>query len=249
MATQHEVDAIFNDWLDHRRGLGLPVVAFTRCGPINLELWNAARPRVLFLLAEAWLSDDSVPPEDWDLCRWIRSDYPRAMREQTLRRLAQWAYGAHSIGRHLDQGAGWPNFPGPGDESQLLMDFQSCAILETKICARVGMSDMIEREVNEAAAQDEDYLLRALELFDPDLVICGGRYYHSLWPLPGFDQAVELYQWCHEEPNGRPWIRHHHPNRRYWGADDLYFATLSTVRGVWDCVRQRMQRRLQASGG
>ena len=138
---------------------------FISDGIVNPQIWFDQKPRILFVLKEAYSNKNDG---DWLLTDWIASG--ECLHYKIWRRIAIWTYGVlhttrHSICPYKEQ------YP----EAVYKDILQRIASLNIKKSNGKSKSDYDELEAY--AFEDMPEIKKEFMLIDPDVVICGNCFH------------------------------------------------------------------------
>lgn len=199
-------ERLLNTWSQQRHHRGK---AFARDGIIDLHRWRLAKPKVLFLLKEAY-HDSS---QEWDyreyLNEWSAKDKP------TLRNAAYWCYAIY----HVAHG-NLPALPSDqGEYSKAIECLRSGAIVNVKKSA--GQRNSSDKNIAWYAARDKRIILKQIDQINPDIVVCGNtwQFIEKWWPR-NVKVSAGVYRVAR-----RIFVDFCHPSDR--GSDELKYYALA----------------------
>lgn len=207
-----ELESLLDAWAQRSHHVGRQ---FARDGIIDDTRWNSTRPRVLFLLKEAY-ADESEGPA-WDLCHHIR-DKLMGPKGKMWNTVSQWAYlimqGSHSS--IVSYPEAYQDRPG---RSQALL---SSAVVNIKKSGGTSTSDI--EDLKHFATLDADLIRKQVSIIDPDIVICG-----YTWPIAQehvWTDAHQIYDLVYES-DACLFCDFWHPANKY--PDQLHYYALASV--------------------
>ena len=137
---------------------------FISDGIVNPLVWNKQKPRILFVLKEAYSDKNDG---DWSLTDWVASG--ECLKYKIWRRIALWTYGVlHTTSQSICQ------YNTHKSEDYLKYILQRIAILNIK--KSNGKSESNNEELEAYAYEDILEIKKEFMLIDPDLVICGNCF-------------------------------------------------------------------------
>jgi|SRR5580698_1685526 hypothetical protein len=190
-----EHEALLDEW--GRRPLHVGR-CFIKDGIINVDLWQTAKPRILFLLKEAYGAPGTTANDNWDLRERLRNDGPRW---QTWVPAARWSYAIQEIASR-----GFSEFP--NDDDAIARALLSSAIVNIRKSG--GGSASSSTELRNCVRDDGWFLRKQIDLIDPRIVVCGSTWGHvkELWP-----EASKAYNLVWRTHN-RLFVDFWHPSNR-----------------------------------
>jgi hypothetical protein len=147
---------------------------FIKDGIIDVDRWQSADPKVLFLLKEARHCGKGT----WDLRKYLREKAPS---EATWRNAAYWCYAIH----HIRRGK-LPGRPFLSDRKveydKAVEALRSSAVVNIK--KSKGKSTSALKDIERYARRDKPYIQQQIKLIKPDVVICGytWQFVEDWWP-------------------------------------------------------------------
>ena len=144
---------------------------FVSDGIIDFERWSKAPRKVLFLMKEAYGEPNTK--ENWDFCSLLRTwGKPKF---KMLKLISYWAYALHHSR---------PGYVPPFTftEECACDSFLASALVNVK--KSNGKSTSQDDDLIKYVHSDGGFLLKQIELIDPQIVVCGNiwRLVCHLWP-------------------------------------------------------------------
>ena len=228
--SQEHHEQILQEWrtLAHSK----PNRSFISDGPLDWRRWssnNEGRPRVLFLLKEAY--SESSDACDWGLPEqareWIETSSIAARK--TWRVMALWAKAL----REFDVAAPPPmsSFPTAAeDRAHIHEHLLHTAVINLKKYdggKKSSDADLVDHLISSpsgnAGHSNHDLLRRQLNALAPDIVVCGGTFSSFRVAFTGDGSTrfrpVGDPDWDCHQADGALWLDYWHPDHR--GAADF----------------------------
>jgi len=177
---------------------------FTHDGPLKPNIWEKQKPKILFLLKEAYNDFEPHPLKAEEI------------KGKLMLNIAKWRALIQSLYNQPEKEA----ILLENEEYKEIID--DIAIVEVKKYDE-GNTESADSVINTYAHNDRKFLKDELELINPHIVICGGTFesYKIVYDIQnenskGF-QSISHACWKH---NNRLVIRFYHPSPR--SANDLF---------------------------
>lgn len=205
-----EEDKLLNDWASHVDG-------FIRDGVVDSRAYLASDVKLLFLLKEV------NGGKNWDLREFLKS----GGRASTWDNITRWTIGI----RRLDENIPWSQIEHINDSCRIEV-LRSIAAVNVKKTS--GRDTSKDSQIIEAARSDHEMLRKQIDLYAPDIVICGGTSYPYGRYIYGSQPAWEtttrgiLY---FREASGRIVIDYSHPEARTKDCL-LYYGLIDAVKEI-----------------
>lgn len=211
LAKIKQEEDLLNDWANNIPG-------FIRDGVVNPEQYYNQPFKIMVLLKEV------NGGADWDLREFLRT----GGREQTWNNVARWIEGILNIEQELP----WTLLEDNNEARRKEMLNKICAVNVKKISGTYVADNKI---IKNFAKTNSEYLKKQVEIYSPDLIICGGTeasYFQSMTPLtkPVWKMTTRGI-WYVKEPNGRIVISYSHPEARVKDCV-LYYGLIDAVREI-----------------
>jgi hypothetical protein len=192
-ATQmNEHEQLLDEWASRPDPDNVPHsdCAFIRDGILDLDRWEKAPTKVLFLLKEAY--DLQNPPKGFDLRELFREKWEekkwKGKRKQTWWRLGDWAYVIHNS--TSEKVARLPKQKRSDDAANALL---ASAIVNVKKSGGKNVSD--NREIASYTKCDQDLIRRQIALIQSDVIVCGGTWKAARSVLWKEDELEDAYDY------------------------------------------------------
>ncbi len=208
MKKTEELNQLFIDWqnqFQHYKG------KFVSDGIMNEEIYLNAKPKLLFIAKEA--NNPSQTEGDF------RDYWKDGAKETFSYRIAEWSYGIQN------------NFPPfdsiyNSDDSVYKTALNSIAFMNVKKAAGGGLSEF--EEVLSAVKSDKFFLLKEIEIINPDIVILGlsvqeirdNLFDNLKWVRSGYEIEIA-------KSENRKFIDFYHPSAR--NAPSAAYSLLQNV--------------------
>jgi len=166
-------------------------------GIFDEGLWASAPTRVLFILKEAYDSDN--PGKGWDLRDLARQE---GFKGVTLREMSHWARAL------VEPTQGYPC----SDDVVLHNALLSTASINVKKVP--GGTYAHDKEIRDHANDYGDLLQEQIEIIDPDVIVCGSTW----WAIRHLFQTSTLgdsTDRIHKAENGKVFLDFWHPANRF----------------------------------
>ena len=174
-----ELQELFKEWKNRHQSLGKNQFIFD--GIVNEARWNAAKPKICFLLKESYFDlddykNDILLPDNND----VKHHWNRYIANDD-------GLYTYDIARHLKEHKTW--FMWCKVEKWLSSLYQ---ILGMDIDAPIqeialvnikksnGVSRSKDKDILDYAHMDCDMIRRELDIIDPDVIICGATYNYCI---------------------------------------------------------------------
>ena len=214
MTISEQEDELFERWRSSRPRL-------VSDGLVDEAAYVASSPRVVFVLKEV---NDDKGHGGWDLREYVLQ---KDIKWQTWYTVTRWMRGL----RRLDRDLTWPEIQAKPSAAERRDALRSLCIINLK--KEPGAASSNRAAVHQYASEDSVYLREQFDLYDPDLVICGGvgEAFRSVIDAGPWQRTsrgvryVEVADSCHV-------IDYYHPQARY-PRNMLYFTLIDAVRALW----------------
>jgi len=177
-------------------------------GIINEKKYDQNETKVLFIAKE---SNDDTQAE-WDYREW----WSKEIKYRFVHRISEWAYGFLN---------NFPNLETIDYEKQLEA-IQSIAFMNIKKIGGGSISDY--DDIRKHLIRDKDFLLREIEIIDPDIIV-GSLTWSDLWDtLLDEDKqkiminGIEVFRWKTMKV-----IDYYHPSNQY--PRSMNYALLKSI--------------------
>lgn len=205
----NEYEALLDEWKLENRRTG--VEGFHRDGIINLEEWNKAPRKVMFILKET-----NSEQKDIDVRQRISKAAEMKTgwrRGQVLRRVGRWSYGLMKY-----QNGAIPEYP--TDDRTIYQSPLSIAYVN--LLKRNGGNTTGRKRLDIAVERCQNLIRRQIDLIDPEIVVLCGTY------GPIKRHVIDLDKKSHRVhcDGRRIFINAHHPASRRLGSRQLYAQVL-----------------------
>jgi hypothetical protein len=148
-------EALFARWKGEKSN-------WVKDGAADPDTFAASDPKVLYILKEV-NGRKEKKWEDGDLRQLLKD----ATRWQTWNNVARWQYGVE----HLNEDINWKKVDYISTSSRRSL-LKSIAVINLKKEPGSQQSDM--NEIKAAAQKDLDFIKEQIDIYKPDIVICGG---------------------------------------------------------------------------
>ena len=148
---------LFDEW--QRKRLG-----FVSDGVVNEELYLNSKPKIVYILKEV------NGGANWDLRDYLMS----GARSQTWNNIARWTHGIRQVYENTGISIPWNEIYDVDLEFRKAQLQSICAVNVKK---ESGGSSADDNAVWDYMQQDKDFILRQLEIYNADVVICCGIGY------------------------------------------------------------------------
>jgi hypothetical protein len=208
--------ALFHDWSKVRKN-------FCPDGVIDEQSYLVSKPRLLFLMKEVNGKDG----ESLDLKKFIRE----GGRPQTWDNIARWVYGI----RNLEREIGWAKLEAINTDEKRAELFKSICVMNLKKSSGRIITD--NKQLNEVAKDDTDFLTQQFNLYDPNLIIaCGSAVRNTFFSFieknePDWKQTTRGIEYCRLKPS-MVLISYSHPEARVQDCL-LYYGLIDTVKEIY----------------
>lgn len=209
MLISEQEDKLFERWRSHRPQL-------VRDGLVNEAAYVASSPRVVLVLKEV----NDKGGGGWDL----RDVLQEGKRWQTWNTVTRWMRGL----RKLDRDLTWPEIQAKPSEDERRCAVRSLCVIILK--KEPGGSSSDRAAVHRYANEDSAYLREQFDLYDPDLVICGGvgEVFRSVIDARPWQRTSRGVRYV-KVADSYHVIDYYHPQARY-PLGMLYFTLIDAVR-------------------
>ncbi|MEZ8372003.1 hypothetical protein AB6C94_21660 [Vibrio splendidus] len=191
---------------------------FIADGILDKGAWGKSKVKVLFLMKEAYESDEDSTKE-WNLNDYLRETPLSSLSKTMWWSIAQWLKGINHLHEH---GNLLPFDQGFKNDPSLNEVFRSCAIINLKKSG--GISRSSDENIKKYVESDWDLIWMQIEEINPDLIICGSTY-------PLIASKLETPKHSHEwfyEANGYKFLDYWHPAAQ-WPYKIKYYSILSAL--------------------
>ena len=192
------------------------VPGFIRDGVVDVEKYCKAPLRILVVLKEV------NGGSDWDLREFLNG----GGRAQTWNVVARWIENIFD----LKTDYAWSELQSDNDERRMRMLPYICAINVKKTSGKAVAKN---RDILAAAIKDKVYLKKQIELYCPDIVICGGTekpYVKATNAKPEWKMTSRGI-WYYIEEKGTIVISYSHPEARTKECL-LHYGLIDAVREI-----------------
>jgi hypothetical protein len=168
----YQITELFKEW-KQREG-HLSNSSFIEDGIIDPVRWQKSKTKVLFILREAY--QEGGETSGFNLVKNLKEEEGEKKGKSTWRNLAKWA-------ALLTDNVTWNEEKNlPREWSKYQEAFLSTAIINVKKSGGRNTTDI--EEIKKFAIDDEDLLLRQIEIIDPDIICCCGVFgsVKRFWP-------------------------------------------------------------------
>ena len=213
MSIREDEESLFQEW--SRRSESI-----VRDGVVDESSYLNSDPRTLLVLKE--VNDEGGG--GWDLRDFVRN----GAKGLTWNNVTRWMRGIQNLDRELP----WTDVE-PVSQSDRERLLRSLCIMNLKKSPGSGSAD--REEVRSAARANVDLLRRQFELYDPDLIICGGvsglfRHVIDAPEIDDWDSTERGVSFFRKSENQYV-IDYFHPQARY-KASMLYYHLIDAVRDL-----------------
>lgn len=208
-----ELVALENKLLDE---WAAQVPGFIRDGVVDAEKYCEAPIKILVVLKEV------NGGSDWDLRDFLR----KGGRAQTWNVVARWVQNMFN----LDCEPAWSDLNSGNEERRLRVLSSICAINVKKTS---GKDVANNKDILAAAVRDREYLKKQIELYRPDIVICGGTekpYVKATNAKPKWKMTARGI-WYYVEEAGTIVISYSHPEARTKECF-LHYGLMDAIREI-----------------
>ena len=198
---------------------GKDIPGFTKDGIVNPEEYINAPLKILILLKE-------VNGEVHDLRKFLREQGGRA---QTWDNVARWVEGI----LNLDKDYAWKDLEQNNEIRRKKMLNKICAVNVKKT---PGGHTADGKNIKKTAKENAEKLKEQINLYSPDLIICGGTDYcyfggisseqHIKWEMTS--RGI----WYVRENSGRIIVSYSHPEARVKNSI-LYYGLLDAIKEIY----------------
>ena len=203
-------EMLLNDWAKVCPGM-------VKDGIVNVDEYLKAQYKILFLLKEV------NGGKDWDLREFLR----KGGRKQTWNNVARWVKGILTLEKDISC-----------DELENITDDERKEMLQKIASVNVkkvsGSYTSISSEIKDAARENALRLRKQIDLYDPDILICGGtegRYFDEISEYEPKWEMTSRGIWYVVEPTERIVISYAHPEARVKDCL-LYYGIVDAVREI-----------------
>lgn len=211
--SPHELKKKENDLLDEWAHV---VPGFIRDGVVNEEYYCMAPIKILVVLKEV------NGGSDWDLRKFLRE----GGRAQTWNVVARWVENIFSLQKDFP----WRELQENNDARRASV-LQHIGAINVKKTSGKAVAD--NKAIRAAAKKNKEYLRRQIELYCPDIVICGGTsdlYVKATNAEPNWKMTSRGI-WYFIEDSGTVVISYSHPEARTKECL-LHYGLIDAVREI-----------------
>ncbi|MBQ3048774.1 MAG: hypothetical protein IJC94_02345, partial [Oscillospiraceae bacterium] len=159
---KEQQDSLFEEWRKNRS-------CFVTDGIVDEQEYLNSPRKILFLLKEV------NGGEKWNLCEFLKD----GAKSQTWNNVARWTKGIFEIEREIP----WSEFDSGEEQNERIRKEMLAKICVVNIKKAPGGNTSIKDEIDNAAEQDADFLKRQINIYNPEIIVCGGTgtvYSHKL---------------------------------------------------------------------
>ena len=138
-------------------------------GVVAETMWNTATRKILFLLRE--VNDCPAGFDERDYLKYYFDPEHKYMHSPTIDNLILWAYGIQALPNFIS----WSEAEKNAYASNIL---ESVALVNIKKTSGGGTVDWDNFDKYFSAASNREYIKEQLQIYKPDIVICGGTAYY-----------------------------------------------------------------------
>lgn len=221
MGIRNEEERLFAEWEKHRSNL-------VKDGVVDEKAYLESNPKLLFVMKEV----NDTTGGGWDLRQFIRE----GAIGQTWNNVTRWVYGIRNLNKDIE----WSSIPtGTAEKRRELLN-SICAMNLKKSPGR-GRTD--NKKLEQAVAEDKEYLKQQFAFYDPNIIICCGSVTGDLFcrfilsetkPEPKMTKRGIPF---HQLKSNQYLISFYHPQAIVLGCL-LYYGLIDAVREILlGCVR------------
>lgn len=203
MGKNSAINTLFEERFEFYRSKGINTEEFSRDGIIDESLFNKADRRILFILRET----NKFPGGD------LREFLSQTVQWQIWRNVGRWACGISNE---------FPDYSECDTHQNVCEAIRQTAIMNLKKITGGSWSDL--DEINETAHRDRKFILREVEIIDPEVIVACGTWGHLVW-LFNLDDLPRQDKFSYT--GGRLYLSTRHPVR----ADNQ--KTYKQLRALW----------------
>lgn len=190
------------------------------------EMWDNAPKRIMFLLKDVNVGKDG-PDDDEDIGGRIFTD----TSSRTYRNMSYWLYG---ILNTIETGE-IPKYTFSVSESTQLFDNTPIAYVNCK--KEAGGSSVSYQTLTNYIERDKKYIIKEIEILDPDIIICGAWTENSGNPIfnlvekeiyKGIKKINEWMYYC--EATNKLVINSYHPTTRASDGKSMYNNMMNALK-------------------
>lgn len=208
-------------------------------GIVDLELYNSTRPRILWILKEGnWGDDyadfeedhDNYTPEEieQDLQRQLLDDYAKNVTVYSKWKVTfkNMAYISHGL---LNAIKCWDDMSDIDHEAKIDGKYTLGYIAHINVKKCPGCSIANGNQIAESYHQHKDFLIRQIELINPDIIFNGSGVYQVFEDLAGGNPINKETEFHCVNTGSRIIVNTYHTAQTTMKHDDYVDANLRTV--------------------
>jgi len=219
-----KMKALFKEWKESKRHAG---GNFIEDGVIDKNKWEQSKLKVLFLLKEAYKTDNWGKEKPLNLCNHIREwEGPKYKIWHTV---SQWAYGLHK----LDETRDVVLFPEEEkDKDQIKTGLRDALFASAVVNIKKSEGNSTSDDVDLLAYVEDDWdrILQQIKLINPHIIICGNTWSNIVKKHLDKNNLkyVKTSEWVYEY-DGLIFVDFWHPANHYPNKLN-YYALCTAVR-------------------
>lgn len=194
MEKNPAIDRLFEKWLRSYQKKGIPTQGFSRDGIVDEDRFTNANRRVLFVLRET-----NSFPESNEFRGDLRAFLRHTVKWQLWHTVGRWAYGILND---------FPTYHESYCHKSIREGIGSVAIINLKKITGGSWSDL--DEINQTAHRDREFIIREVDVIDPQVIVACGTWGHLVW-LFDLDDLPKQDKFSYA--GGRLYLSTRHPVR------------------------------------
>ncbi len=201
-------------------------VSFIPDGVVDEDAWNRAGTKILFLLRE--VNDCPAGFDERNYLKYYFDPKHKYMHSPTIDNLILWAYGIQKLPKFTS----WSDVENNAYASNVL---ESVALVNIKKTSGGGTVDWDSFDKYFSTELNREYIKEQLQIYNPDVVICGGTAYYLSCLYPDkFDEAywkMTSRGIRYTKVHDTIYIDYKHPNIRA-PKNIMYYALMDAVKEI-----------------
>ncbi len=215
MSKLDKLDQLNLEWKDSRS-----YSPFVCDGILIEDDWERASPKIMFLMKESYKNSDW-----WKISGSPIGSFQKGPIDKIWENILRWRYLLTSY--FNDETI--PEFPSIDTVISALPNKESLSdIAYLNVSKELGESTTNQKQLQDRAIQDSDYLTKQIDIIDPDVVLCARTFwcYHTIYEENKTIEKISENLYYHKD---RLVIDFFHPGKPAGNKDRELYAKLSGI--------------------